>query len=129
MKEVQDMKAMLTALLKHQNPEFISSAMKEKEKLEKQHSHKFSVTSLTHQFSMDETLQSMDESEHDTTTLMGNNSSDYRPGILGSFFGNLPRRKTSQISASELTHIQEEERSPGTSDSTDLESFRGDTNI
>ena len=130
MNEVQVMKNMLKTLLSHHTSPFHSARTKfdETGEIEKAESHKFSITSLTHQLSMEEGCVSCtDEPDEEFTNNQGPliRKTSFDPGV----FSAAPSRKVSKISNSGLTYIQEEEGSIDRPDSTDFESNSGDSNI
>ena len=88
---------------------------------------KFSMNSLTHQFSMeggDDTTPYPSERDEDFTKLIEKNSFD-----IGGMFSAASSRKVSKISQPGLAYIQEEEGSIDRRDSADFDSYSGDSNI
>ena len=112
---------MLKSVLEHRNVPLHSVGSKINDTGEKVDSRKFSMTSLTHQFSFDE--GNIDEPDDDFTKLI--EKSSYDPGV----FSAPPSRKVSKMSNSGLTYIQEEEGSIERTESLDFESYSGDSNI
>ena len=88
---------------------------------------KFSMNSLTHQFSMeggDDTTPYPSERDEDFTKLIEKNSFD-----IGGMFSAASSRKVSKISQPGLAYIQEEEGSIDRRDSADFDSYSGESNI
>lgn len=122
--EVQVMKNMLKNLLSHPTLPFHSAGTEFNDIGEKVDRHKFSMSSLTHQLSMEEgCVPCTDEPDEDFTKLIEKNR--FEAGV----FSSTPSRKASKMSHSGLTYIQEEEGSIERPDSTDFESYSGDSNI
>ena len=115
------MKGMLETLLKHQSlpiPIVEGTGRKPDE-----NPQKYSMTSLTHQFSMEE------------GSIPGE-ADDYLSKLIerstfetGTNFTSPTSRKVSKMSNSSLSYIREEEGSIERSDSTDFESYSGDSSI
>ena len=113
---------MLESLMKHQSlplPLVDGIGTKSEE-----NPHKYSMTSLTHQFSMEEGSSPGESDDYLSKRLIDRVSLD-----SGTNFTNSGNRKTSKISSSSLSYIQEEESSIGRADSTDFDTYSGDSSI
>ena len=126
--EVQGLKAMLANLLQQQNVVIMKEKHAAGQKSETdRNSRKFSMDSLTHQFSLEDSLPT---DETDDAQLIEKSSSPCMAGT--SIFSTAPNRKVSKVSTSGLSFIQEEEGSSEKAESTDLDSYgtlSGDSNI
>ena len=113
---------MLERLMKHQSlPIPINEGNRSKSE---ENPHKYSMTSLTHQFSIEEGTIPGEADDYLSRRLIERNSFD-----SGTNFSNPTNRKVSKMSNSSLSYIREEEGSIERSDSTDFESYSGDSSI
>ena len=113
---------MLERLMKHQSlpiPKTEGNGSKSEE-----NTHKYSMTSLTHQFSVEEGTIPGEADDYLSRRLIERNNFD-----SGTNFTNPTNRKVSKMSNSSLSYIREEEGSIERSDSTDFESYSGDSSI
>ena len=113
---------MLERLMKHQSlpiPKTEGNGSKSEE-----NTHKYSMTSLTHQFSLEEGTLPGEADDYLSRRLIERNNFD-----SGTNFTNPTNRKVSKMSNSSLSYIREEEGSIERSDSTDFESYSGDSSI
>ena len=120
--DVKVIKEMLESLMKHQSlPVPAVDGIRSKSE---ENPHKYSMTSLTHQFSMEESSSPGEADDYLSKRLIERVSLD-----SGTNFTNPGNRKTSKISSSSLSYIQEEESSIGRADSTDFDTYSGDSSI
>ena len=121
--DVETIKQMLDALLKQQAVPFSLADTNINESVKKLDERKFSTDSSTHQFTHEETtLPYSNEAEEGFAKLI--DRSNFETGI----YSTPQSRKVSKMSNVSLGFIQEEDGSMERPDSTDFESYSGDSN-
>ena len=122
--DVQTIKQMLEALLKQQAVPFSLTDTNISESVKKIDERKFSMDSLTHQLSNEDvSLPYSNEADEGFTKLI--DKSNFETGV----YSTPQSRKVSKLSNISLGFIQEEDGSIERPDSTDFESYSGDSNI
>ena len=115
---------MLEALLKQQSVPFSMAKINTAESIKKIDPRKFSLDSIAHQFSHEEdTVQYSGEADDGFTKLIERNNFEHGA------YSTLQNRKVSKISNASLSFIQEEDGSSERPESTDFESYSGDSNL
>ena len=122
--DVTTIKQMLEALLKQQAVPFSLTDTNINESGKKLDERKFSMDSLTHQLSHEDvSLPYSSEADENFTKLI--DRSNFETGI----YSTSQSRKVSKMSNVSLGFIQEEDGSIERPDSTDFESYSGDSNM